>query len=200
MLLAADSFFKKRVKAKKNIDVNNSWEDPSVASLTNDEGPRLLSVKQVLHLDKPFQLENGESLPELDVIYETFGTLNKAKDNAILVIHALTGDSHCCGYYTYYPTEKAGWWSNLIGPGKAIDTNKYFVICTNNLGGCSNDVYPPVEGAPPHTTSPASINPRTRKRYNMSFPEYTFGDAVNVTQNFSAKLFKRRLSRYNGAV
>ena len=179
MLLAADHFFTK-VNAKKIENENTSWEDPSVASLSSDEGPRLISVKQVLHIAEPFKLENGESLPELDVVYETFGTLNDKKDNAILVIHALTGDSHCCGYYTYYPKEKAGWWSNLIGPGKAIDTNKYFVICTNNLGGCSNDVYPPVEGAPPHTTNPASIDPRTGKRYNMTFPEYTFGDAVNV--------------------
>ena len=179
MLLAADHFFTK-VNAKKNENENTSWEDPSVASLSSDEGPRLISVKQVLHIAEPFELEGGESLPELDVIYETFGTLNDKKDNAILVIHALTGDSHCCGYYTYYPKEKAGWWSSLIGPGKAIDTNKYFVICTNNLGGCSNDVYPPVEGAPAHTTNPASIDPRTGKRYNMTFPEYTFGDAVNV--------------------
>ena len=179
MLLAADHFFK--VTAKKEETVRPAdWEDPSVSSSVKDDAPRVIVQKQVLHVEGPYALESGETLPELDVIYETFGTLNAEKDNAILVIHALTGDSHCCGYYTYYPTEKAGWWSSLIGPGKAIDTNKYFVICTNNLGGCSNDVYPPKEGAPSHTTNPASIDPRTGKRYNMTFPDYTFGDCVNV--------------------
>ena len=103
MLLAADHFFK--VTAKKEEQVRPAdWEDPSVSSSVRDDAPRVIVQKQVLHVGGPYVLESGDSLPELDVVYETFGTLNKKKDNAILVIHALTGDSHCCGYYTYYPT------------------------------------------------------------------------------------------------
>lgn len=157
------------------------WEDPSVASLTAGTGPRLKSVRLNAHFPEGILLERGESLPELDVAYETFGTLNEARDNAILVIHALTGDSHCCGYYTDDPDEKPGWWDQLIGPGKGVDTDRYFVICSNILGGCSG------------TTGPTSIDPRTGRRYNMNFPDITFGDMVEVQRMLLDRLGIRHL-------
>jgi homoserine O-acetyltransferase len=114
-----------------------------------------------------FILENRAELSPITVAYETYGTLNATRDNAILVIHSLTGDAHAAGKYSEedkYP----GWWDPIIGPGKPFDTNKYFVICCNNLGGCKG------------TTGPASINPKTGKPYGMSFPIITLGDMVEV--------------------
>jgi homoserine O-acetyltransferase/O-succinyltransferase len=111
-------------------------------------------------------LSNGESLPHGQLAYETFGTLNPAQSNAILVCHALTGDSHCSGG----PKEEAkqGWWNDLIGPDKAIDTNRYFVICSNVLGGCKG------------STGPSSINPETGEPYGLTFPVITVADMVQA--------------------
>src|ERR1700730_10993634 len=92
-------------------------------------------------------LDNGATLSPVEVAYESYGRLNAAKSNAILVLHAFSGDAHAAGIDA--ETGKAGWWDNMIGPGKAFDTNKYFVICTNVLGGCRG------------TTGPGSINPAT---------------------------------------
>ena len=153
---------------KEKLIENEGWEDPSVNSLAASGGERLLVEKKFVTFPEKFELESGEYLPELTIAYETVGTLNEKKDNAILIIHALTGDAHCCGYHSNDPDEKPGWWDQLIGPGKGIDTNKYFVICSNILGGCSG------------TTGPTSIDPRTGKRYNMTFPDITFGDMVEA--------------------
>src|SRR5215470_14627770 len=106
-------------------------------------------------------LDNGATLASVEVAYETYGELNAAKSNAILVLHAFSGDAHAAGIS--HETGKAGWWDNMIGPGKAFDTNRYFVICTNVLGGCRG------------TTGPASINPETGEPYAMSFPVITIG-------------------------
>ncbi|MBN2150331.1 MAG: homoserine O-acetyltransferase [Candidatus Lokiarchaeota archaeon] len=103
-------------------------------------------------------LETGKKLGPITLAYETFGILNAEKDNAILVCHALSGDSHVSG--------EGGWWSDFIGPNKAIDTNKYFVICANVLGGCAG------------STGPSSINPATGKPYAMDFPIITIRDMV----------------------
>src|SRR5512135_2734941 len=92
-------------------------------------------------------LDCGATLSPIDVAYETYGTLNAAKSNAILIMHAFSGDAHAAGISA--ETGKPGWWDNMIGPGKAFDTNKYFVICSNVLGGCRG------------TTGPASVNPAT---------------------------------------
>lgn len=114
---------------------------------------------------KPFVLSGSHELPEITIVYETFGTLNERKDNAVLICHALSGDSHVAAHDE---SDDPGWWDLLIGPGKSIDTNKYFVICPNILGGCRG------------TTGPDSIDPRTGLRYGMSFPTITVEDMVDV--------------------
>ncbi|ADE54736.1 homoserine O-acetyltransferase MetX [Coraliomargarita akajimensis] len=114
-----------------------------------------------------FQFESGGSIPELTLRYETYGRLNEAKDNAILICHALTGNHHCAGVHRM-DERKQGWWNFMVGPGKPIDTSRYFVICSNVLGGCSG------------STGPESPNPLTGKRYNLDFPKLTVGDMVNA--------------------
>jgi homoserine O-acetyltransferase len=117
--------------------------------------------------DKSFLLESGEAFGPITVAYETFGTLNEDKSNAILVIHALTGDTHCSSYEDTID-ETPGWWDVVVGKGKAIDTNKHFVICTNCFGGCMG------------TTGPSSINPETNRPYGTKFPLFTVRDMINV--------------------
>ena len=112
-------------------------------------------------------LESGERLGPVTLAYETLGTLAPDKGNAILVLHALTGDSHVAGCYTREDA-RPGWWEIMVGPGKAIDTERYFVICSNVLGGCMG------------TTGPSSINPATGKPYGLSFPLVTIGDMVTA--------------------
>ena len=111
-------------------------------------------------------LDSGATLAPVDVAYETYGRLNAAKTNAILVLHAFSGDAHAAGIS--HEKGKPGWWDNMIGPGKAFDTNKYFMICSNVLGGCRG------------TTGPGSVNPATGRAYAMSFPVITIGDMVRV--------------------
>src|SRR5579871_2857926 len=111
-------------------------------------------------------LDSGASLAPVEVAYETYGRLNEKKTNAILVLHAFSGDAHAAGISQL--TGKPGWWDNMIGPGKAFDTNKYFVICSNVLGGCRG------------TTGPGSINPATGCPFGMSFPVITIGDMVRL--------------------
>ena len=116
------------------------------------------------------ELESGAKLGPVTIAYETYGTLNNQKDNAILIAHAFSGDSHVAGHYaTDKKGDKPGWWDFLVGPGKGIDTNKYFVICPNILGSCMG------------STGPSSINPETDKPYGLEFPMMTIGDMV-VTQ------------------
>ena len=108
---------------------------------------------ETVQIDLPpegFVFEGGGSLPELHVAYEAYGELTPARDNVIYICHALTGDAHVAGYYTD-PEVDAGWWEEMIGPGKGIDTRYYYVICANILGGCKG------------TTGPQSINPETGK-------------------------------------
>jgi len=103
---------------------------------------------RVVEPRQPLELECGKTLAPIDVAYETYGELNEAGDNAVLICHALSGDAHVAGINN--PDDrKPGWWDVMVGPGKGIDTNKYFVICSNFLGGCSG------------TTGPTSINPAT---------------------------------------
>ena len=118
-------------------------------------------------IEEKIKFESGVEFGPITIAYETYGTLNEKKDNAILVIHALTGDAHAAGYHSEND-KKAGWWDTMIGPDKAFDTNKYFIICTNILGGCSG------------TTGPSSINPETGKPYGISFPVFTIEDTVKV--------------------
>ncbi|MDR3197972.1 MAG: homoserine O-acetyltransferase [Planctomycetaceae bacterium] len=113
----------------------------------------------------PLILEHGDILPEVKVAYETYGTLNSKKDNAVLLCHALSGDSHVASHDA---EDESGWWEFMVGPGKPIDTNQFFVICTNCLGGCRG------------TTGPDDTNPKTGRRFGMDFPEITIGDIVEV--------------------
>jgi homoserine O-acetyltransferase/O-succinyltransferase len=111
-------------------------------------------------------LDSGATLAPVEVAYESYGQLNAARSNAILVLHAFSGDAHAAGIS--HETGKPGWWDNMIGPGKAFDTEKYFVICSNVLGGCRG------------TTGPGSINPATGCPYGMSFPVITISDMVRL--------------------
>ena len=114
-------------------------------------------------------LKSGLNLGPITLAYETYGRLNKDKSNAILIFHALTGDAHAAGFH---PGEKnPGWWDGMIGPGRAFDTEKYFMICVNVLGSCKG------------STGPASINPKTGKPYGLSFPVVTIDDMV-VAQKY----------------
>lgn len=112
----------------------------------------------------PLTLSSGRTFGPFDVAYQTYGALNAAKSNAILLCHALTGDQYAAGDNPV--TKKPGWWTTLVGPGKSIDTDKYFVICTNTLGGCLG------------SSGPASINPSTGKAYGLDFPVITIADMV----------------------
>ena len=131
----------------------------------NKESVGIVETKY-FHIEEPINLDSGKILEDVDVAYETYGELNKEKSNAILVCHALTGDAHAAGWHK--GDKKAGWWEMVIGPGKALDTEKYFIICSNVLGGCKG------------TTGPSSINPKTGKQYGLEFPVITIGDMVRV--------------------
>lgn len=114
-----------------------------------------------------FIFEGGGSINEFTLRYETYGCLNDKKNNAILICHAISGDHHCAGKYTV-EDRKPGWWDNMVGPGKAIDTNLFFVICSNCLGGCQG------------STGPSSIDPGTGKPYRLDFPSLTIRDIVRA--------------------
>jgi homoserine O-acetyltransferase len=117
------------------------------------------------HFNKSLKLKSGDVLPAFNLAYETYGELNADKSNAVLICHALSGTHHVAGRYA--PEDKyAGWWDNLIGPEKPLDTNKFFVIGVNNLGGCHG------------STGPASIDPTTNKPFGASFPIVTVEDWV----------------------
>ena len=111
-------------------------------------------------------LESGEKLGPITLAYETYGKLNAEKSNAILILHALTGDAHAAGFHK--GDKNPGWWDNMIGPGKGFDTNKYFIICSNVIGGCRG------------STGPSSINPKTNRPYGLEFPVVTIKDMVNA--------------------
>jgi len=112
-------------------------------------------------------LDCGKKIGPVNIRYETYGELNSEKTNAILILHALSGDAHVAGKHS--PSDKkSGWWDQMVGPGKTFDTEKYFIVCSNVLGGCSG------------STGPRSINPETGKLYNMSFPVITIRDMVKA--------------------
>ena len=122
-------------------------------------------VPQRVRFNEALALRSGASLPGFELVFETYGTLNAARSNAVLVCHALSGGHHVAGIYADNP-KNMGWWDNLIGPGKPLDTNKFFVVGVNNLGGCYG------------STGPLSINPETGKHYGADFPLVTVEDWV----------------------
>tara|TARA_Y100000992_G_scaffold83232_1_gene53141 strand:+ start:969 stop:2096 length:1128 start_codon:yes stop_codon:yes gene_type:complete len=128
----------------------------------------------IVDFNKPLKLSSGKVLEKYTLKYETYGTLNKDKSNAVLVCHALSGNHHAAGLYN--DEEKPGWWNNMIGPEKPIDTNKLFVVCPNNLGGCHG------------SSGPSTINPENKKIYGSDFPIITVSDWVDSQKNLMEHL------------
>ena len=126
-----------------------------------------LIERRVATWDEPLALESGAELGPITLAYETYGTLNAQRDNAILLLHALSGDAHAAGRH-HAADRKPGWWDTMVGPGKPFDTNRFFVICSNVLGGCQG------------STGPSSINPATGRPYGARFPVLTIGDMVHA--------------------
>ncbi len=122
---------------------------------------------QRAHFDQPLQLRSGGVLPAYDLVYETYGTLNAAKSNAILVCHALSGNHHIAGHYADDP-QNIGWWDNIVGPGRPLDTDKFFIVGLNNLGGCHG------------STGPSTLNPATGKPWGADFPMVAVIDWVHA--------------------
>lgn len=117
--------------------------------------------------DDPLKLESGHTLWPVDIVYEMYGEPNEDRSNAIYLAHALSGDAHAAGYH--HPNDKrTGWWDDMVGPGKPLDTNKYWFICSNIIGGCKG------------STGPGSINPKTGAQYCLDFPVITIGDMVDA--------------------
>ena len=134
-----------------------------------------LVKSSTFHFDQPLSLDCGEILDSYELVYETYGELNQSRDNAILVCHALSGTHHLAGYYSM-EDRKPGWWESLVGPGKVIDTNRFYVVGVNNLGGCNG------------STGPKSINPKTNKPYGPDFPIVTVSDWVESQSRLTQKL------------
>jgi homoserine O-acetyltransferase/O-succinyltransferase len=158
---------------------------------------------QFLELSRSISFDGGQTLHSVRVAYETYGTLSAGRDNVILVCHALSGDAHAAGYAKTPPAESTrdgfgaedrdstkqrglGWWDGMIGPGKAFDTNRFFVVSTNLLGGCRG------------TTGPSSINPTTGKPYGSDFPVITVADMVRVQRAFLDEIGIARLAAVAG--
>ncbi len=135
--------------------------------------------------DTPLHFNSGGVLPRYDLVYETYGTLNAERSNAILVCHALSGHHHVAGYYAN-DEKNIGWWDNMIGPGKPVDTDKFFVVGLNNLGGCHG------------STGPSSIDPATGKQYGSSFPMVTVEDWVESQARLADLLGIRQFAAVMG--
>ena len=140
---------------------------------------------QIMHFDTPLAFRSGAQLDAYDLTYETYGTLNAAKSNAVLVCHALNAAHHVAGFYAEDP-KNVGWWDNMIGPGKPVDTDKFFVIGVNNPGGCFG------------STGPASIKPGTGKPYGSSFPVVTVEDWVDAQARLADRLGIQRFAAVMG--
>lgn len=140
---------------------------------------------KVARFDEPVALRSGARLDAYDLAYETYGTLNAARDNAVLVCHALNASHHVAGFYADDP-DNIGWWDNLIGPGKPVDTNRFFVIGVNNIGGCHG------------STGPASIDPRTGRPWGADFPVVTVEDWVEVQSRLATRLGIERFAAVMG--
>ncbi|MGB4072579.1 homoserine O-succinyltransferase MetX [Pseudomonas sp.] len=134
-----------------------------------------LVTPQVLHFAEPLALACGRSLADYQLIFETYGELNATASNAVLICHALSGHHHAAGYHSA-DERKPGWWDSCIGPGKPIDTNKFFVVSLNNLGGCNG------------STGPSSTNPATGKPFGADFPVMTVKDWVHSQARLADRL------------
>ncbi len=150
------------------------------AVLRNSVGVVQTKFRDLFTDGSPLRFASGQLLGPIRVAYETYGTLNADASNAIFVCHALTGDAHAAGVHSE-SDRKAGWWDGFIGPGKGLDTNRYFVICANVLGGCQG------------TTGPGSVDPSTGRRFCLNFPFLTIRDVVTVHAELVKSLGVNRL-------
>jgi homoserine O-acetyltransferase len=158
--------------------VRRPWEETASAGV---------SAMKTLALDGVLTLASGRTLPGVEVAYETWGSLDELGANAILICHALSGDSHVAGLRPGEAADAApGWWDVMVGPGKAIDTDRFFVVCANVLGGCSG------------TTGPSSTDPETGEPYGLHFPMVTIEDMVDVQARLLHALGVRRLAAVVG--
>ena len=128
---------------------------------------------QTIHISEPLMLACGRELNGYDLVYETYGQLNANKTNGVLICHALSGHHHAAGYHSHDPDEKPGWWDAYIGPGKPLDSNRFFIVVPNNLGGCHG------------STGPQSIQPETGKPWGPDFPQLRFRDWVESQRQLS---------------
>lgn len=156
----------------KNMDVYRTMSQSNLRDLLPGKtvrpyDPHSVGVvdRRLAHFEETLHLRSGGVLEGFTLAYETYGELNEDRSNAILICHALSGDAHVAGYYTDDPEERPGWWDDAVGPGKMFDTNRYFVICSNVLGGCRG------------STGPSTIAP-DGKRYALRFPMVTVTDMV----------------------
>jgi homoserine O-acetyltransferase len=133
-----------------------------------NKGVGVVRTQYFVFAESPHELRlaSGKKLGPITLAYETYGTLNADKSNAILVCHALSGDAHAAGFHE--GSKEPGWWNDMIGPGRALDTEKYFVICSNTIGGCKG------------STGPSSVNPATGRPYGLGFPIITIEDMVRA--------------------
>ncbi len=147
------------------------------------DGIGLVETKRVVVFEgeDPLTLESGAVVKEVEVAYETYGELNEERSNAVFICHALSGDAHAAGHHKGDDPQRPGWWDNLIGPGRPLDTDRFFVICANVLGGCKG------------TTGPASIDPDTGKPYGLRFPLIQVRDLVTVHRALLRELGISRL-------
>ncbi len=127
------------------------------------------------HFSRPLELTSGAAIPAYDLVYETYGRLNQARSNAVLVCHALSGSHHVAGHYADNP-RNLGWWDNIVGPGRPLDTDRFFVIGVNNLGGCHG------------STGPSTINPASGKPWGADFPVVTVEDWVHAQARLADRL------------
>ncbi len=141
----------------------------SPVAIVNEGSVGIVETKFFTFAEPPgeFVLENGSKLGPIKIAYETYGRLNKNRDNVILIEHALTASAHAAGWHSH-SDDIPGWWDSMVGPGRAFDSDKYYIICSNLLGSCYG------------TTGPSSLNPKTKKSYGYSFPVITIRDMVGV--------------------
>ena len=157
------------------MTANSDSNCTGTAARANASGPQSHVLSQGL------ELLSGKRLDHVEIVYETWGELDESGSNAIYICHALTGDSHVASGIGPGGVEKPGWWDVIVGPGQAIDTNKYFVVCSNLLGGCMG------------TTGPGSIDPSTGRPYGLTFPLVTIEDMVNAQAALLSELGVERL-------
>jgi homoserine O-acetyltransferase/O-succinyltransferase len=153
----------------QNVSIDDAVPISDESRLGGSQSVGLVKPQSFTFAEPPreLELECGQKLGPITLAYETYGDLSAARDNAVLICHALSGDAHVAGYHS--PDDrKPGWWDIFIGPGKAIDTTKYFVICSNIIGGCKG------------STGPSSVNPATGRPWGLKFPMVTISDMVRA--------------------